>query len=291
MSTLSGERSNESIKEAQQVLSISIVTYAADLHLLQKTIKSLSRAVKYAKRQGLLDHAVLVLVDNGPGGGLDVFLRGGLHRIWPYSLKSVRPFKNVGFGVGHNMALKEIASSSTDYHLILNPDVIMEESALSNALLYMTKHPETGCLTPYASWPDGSRQYLCKGYPSIFTLFLRGFAPKPFAAPFARRLADYELRGVTEQSDIDTIKIASGCFMLCRRRALDEIGGFSNRFFLYFEDFDLSLRLSRNWRIAYVPSVRIIHFGGRSSLKGLRSIVMFVRSAATFFNMHGWRWF
>jgi GT2 family glycosyltransferase len=285
------EKSKGSFEKAPFSLSISIVTYAANLPLLQKTIKSLSDAVKFAHDRNLLGYAVLAVVDNGPDNRLDGFLRDELPGIWPYGLKFIRPFKNAGFGAGHNLALKDIPADSSEYHLILNPDVILEEDAISNALLYMSRRPETGCLTPHASWPDGSRQYLCKRYPSVFTLFLRGFAPKPLTMPFARRLADYELRGVTEHENIDTMQIASGCFMFCRRRALDEAGGFSSRFFLYFEDFDLSLRLARNWRIAYAPSVRIMHFGGRSSLKGLRSIAMFARSAVIFFNTHGWKWF
>lgn len=272
-------------------LSVSIVTYAANLTLLQKTIRSLSQAIKFAGDLKLLDYAVLAVVDNGPDNRLDGFLRDELPGIWGYELRAVRPGKNIGFGAGHNLALKDIQGGSAEYHLILNPDVVLEEDAISNALLYMSRHPETGCLTPYACWPDGSRQYLCKRYPSVFTLFLRGFVPKPLTMPFERRLADYELRGITEHENIDTIQIASGCFMFCRRRALDEVGGFSNRFFLYFEDFDLSLRLTRDWRIAYVPSVRIKHFGGRSSLKGLRSIAMFIRSAVIFFDIYGWKWF
>ena len=291
MSIQSKEKSKGSDNKTPFSLSISIVTYAADLQLLQNTIKSLSHAIKFAQDRRLLGYAVLVIVDNGPDKRLDRFFRDVLPGIWPYGLKLIRPFKNAGFGAGHNLALKDIPADSSEYHLILNPDVVLEEDAISNALLYMAGCPDMGCLTPYASWPDGSRQYLCKRYPSVFTLFLRGFAPEPFARLFARRLADYEFRGVTEHENVDTIQIASGCFMFCRRRALDEAGGFSNRFFLYFEDFDLSLRLSRGWRIAYVPSVRIEHSGGRSSLKGLRSIAMFARSAVTFFNMYGWKWF
>ncbi|MGQ9745757.1 MAG: glycosyltransferase family 2 protein [Dissulfurimicrobium sp.] len=285
------EKSKGSFKKAPFNLSISIVTYAANLLLLQKTIKSLSNAIKFAHEQNLLGYVVLAVVDNGPDKRLDGFIRDVLPEIWPYELKFIRPFKNTGFGAGHNLALKDIPADSFEYHLILNPDVVLEEDAISNALLYMARRLDTACLTPYATWPDGSRQYLCKRYPSVFILFLRGFAPKSFARLFAMRLADYELRGVTEHENIDTIQIASGCFMFCRRRALDEVGGFSGRFFLYFEDFDLSLRLNRYWRIAYVPSVRITHAGGRSSLKGLRFIAMFARSAVTFFNMYGWKWF
>lgn len=269
-------------------LSISIVTYSTDLSILAKTIESLAKAVGRARDIGILDEAVLVIIDNGPDTGLDAFLMNEVHGLWNYGLRYARPLANVGFGAGHNKALRLVSAT---YHLILNPDVVLEEDAIANALSYLSDHPRVGCITPHACWPGGSRQYLCKDYPSVFTLFLRGFAPRPLAGLFAERLAGYELRGITEGDPTQDIFIASGCFMFCRRRALDEIGGFSGRFFLYFEDFDLCLRLIKTWRIAYVPYVKIVHFGGRSSLKGLRHICMFIRSAAIFFRTHGWNFF
>jgi len=68
------------------------------------------------------------------------------------------------------------------------------------------------------------------------------------------------------------------------------IGGFADAFFLYFEDFDLSLRAAAAGRLAYVPSVRIVHHGGHAARKGLRHVFLFVGSAMTFFGRHGWRW-
>ena len=75
------------------------------------------------------------------------------------------------------------------------------------------------------------------------------------------------------------------------RAVLREAGGFDPRFFLYFEDYDLSLRVARKTRIAYVPAVKVVHHGGHAARKGLRHIGLFVRGAATFFRLHGWKWF
>ncbi|KUE80788.1 hypothetical protein ATO46_14560 [Aeromonas schubertii] len=84
--------------------------------------------------------------------------------------------------------------------------------------------------------------------------------------------------------------IVSGCFMLFRTDVLQQLGGFDPRFFLYFEDFDISLRAGKISRIAYVPQVKVVHHGGHASRKGWRHIWMFGRSMVTFFNIHGWRW-
>ena len=60
---------------------------------------------------------------------------------------------------------------------------------------------------------------------------------------------------------------------------------------MYFEDFDLSLRIAPAHKVMYVPAVRIIHFGGDAAKKGRRHVGMFIRSAVTFFSHHGWKWF
>ena len=85
--------------------------------------------------------------------------------------------------------------------------------------------------------------------------------------------------------------LVSGACMLFRTAVLREAGGFDPRFFLYFEDYDLSLRVARKTRIAYVPAVKVVHHGGHAARKGLRHIGLFVRGAATFFRLHGWKWF
>lgn len=84
--------------------------------------------------------------------------------------------------------------------------------------------------------------------------------------------------------------IVSGCFMLFRTEPLKALKGFDPRYFLYFEDYDLSLRTAKLARIAYVPAVRVIHHGGGASRKGMAHVRMFVASAFKFYNRFGWKW-
>jgi hypothetical protein len=86
------------------------------------------------------------------------------------------------------------------------------------------------------------------------------------------------------------VPIISGAFMLARRGAIDRTGGFDPRFFLYFEDFDWSVRLRAVARNAFVPSVTIVHHGGGAARKGWRHIRAFVASGARFYAKHGWKW-
>lgn len=269
-------------------LTVAIVTYAPDLALLATVLERLGRALHHARRQGLLAEARLTLVDNGPGPGW----REPLQRLLdsaelPVETELLSGQGNVGYGAGHNLALWR---GSGDFHLILNPDVLLEEDALSEALAFLAAYPDAGLVTPAAWDNDGQRQYLCKRYPTVLDLALRGFAPSWLQQRFRARLERYELRDRAGDAAYWDPPIASGCFMLCRREPLERSGGFRPDYFLYFEDFDLSLRLATLTRLVYVPAVRVMHLGGHAARKGSRHIGLFVRAALKFFNRHGWRW-
>ena len=267
-------------------LSISVVTYAPDERLLARTLASAADAIALARERGSLGAARLLIVDNGPDG-LAPMLRSlaeaALARAQDVALEVVTGHGNVGFGRGHNLA---IAKSGADLHLVLNPDVEMDRNAIDAAVRYLGEHPEVGALTPAARDTNGEREYLVKGRPTWGTLFVRGFVPRFLRGPFRASLDAYELRHVDWEKEQAPVTIASGCFLLCRKSALDAVKGFDPAFFLYFEDFDLTMRLSKVTTVAYCPRVRIVHHGGGAAAKGLAHVVMFVRSARQYFARH-----
>ncbi|MBA2492847.1 MAG: glycosyltransferase family 2 protein [Gammaproteobacteria bacterium] len=270
-------------------LSVSLVTFRPDFELLTLAVEHLRAAVVLL---GASDAGVvrLVAVDNDPGGGRGDCLQALLREHWQAEGREfaiLTGHGNVGYGQGHNMA---IAQSSADYHLILNPDVLVAEDALRNALEFMANNPDVGLLAPAFVDEDGSLRHLCKAYPTVIDLALRGFAPDAVKRIAHRRLTRYEMKTIDPHAVRRGVPLISGSFMLFRRRVLARIGGFSKDYFLYFEDFDLSLRAAKFTTVAYVPSVRIVHKGGYASRKGIRHWWMFGRSAYTFFSRHGWKW-
>ena len=261
-------------------LRVSIVTHALNVQILQRTLMSLEASAARLNSVPL----DLVLINNGPDENeavLQEMVRG--IRLTTQVLSGNG---NVGYGRGHNLAI----SGDGDYHLILNPDVDLAEDALANALAFMNEYPDCGLLAPKVVNGKGERQYLCKRYPTVSVLGLRGFAPQWLKHFFARRLARYEMRDQIRDDLIWDPPIVSGCFMFFRAGVLSALGGFDPMYFLYFEDFDISLRAGKISRIAYVPEVRITHYGGHAARKGPGHLKFFAASALKFFNRHGWRW-
>ena len=72
---------------------------------------------------------------------------------------------------------------------------------------------------------------------------------------------------------------------------LKKCNGFDKRYFLYFEDFALSVEMAKLGLIYYLPSMKIIHYGGNASRKGFRHILMFISSAVKFYNCYGWKFY
>ncbi|MFM0528076.1 glycosyltransferase family 2 protein [Paraburkholderia strydomiana] len=267
-------------------LSVSVVVYRPDVQQLAQTLNSLAAAydaLKAARPTFKLD---ICLVDNG---GLPD-MTASLDALRAHGATSwiIAGQGNVGYGRGHNLAIERAVSR---YHLVLNPDIDVDVQALIRAVEFFESHPDVGLLTPRIGDETGHIQYLCRRYPTLLDLFVRGFMPASVRRFFTRRLACYEMQDVINERDIVwDPPIVSGCFMLFRTSVLKKLAGFDPRYFLYFEDYDLSLRTHEVTRIAYLPAVRVLHHGGGAARKGSAHIRMFAASAFKFFNRFGWKW-
>ena len=271
-------------------LSVSIVVYFPDAAWLATTLATLVAALTHARHAGAMRRAKICLVDNET-----------LNAVSPYSAQlesmcqefgwletvSIAGHGNIGYGRANNLAIARCTDS--DFHLVLNPDVSVNADAITNALHYLQKNIDCAMVSPVATAPDGQALYLVKRFPDLFTLLLRGFAPASIRQRHQARLDAYERRETSFDAGLIDAEIVSGCFMLIRLEALTRVGGFDPAFFLYFEDFDLSVRIHKFASIARVADVRIVHAGGNAAAKGWRHVWWFVRSALRFYGKHGWR--
>jgi GT2 family glycosyltransferase len=272
-------------------LSIAIVSYHLDLPVLRRALASVVDTLGNARRQWPDLQAHFFLIDNDPAGsgsrGLEAEL-GQLKQRGVQAVDIIHNGKNLGYGAGHNRCLEKIDS---DYHLVLNPDVILADDFLAQGLSFLEAEPGVVIVAPHVENEKGEPAYLCKRYPTVLDLWLRGFMPIFVQQLFQRRLDLYQMKDVYDSNMLhQQIPIVSGCCMLVRSNIFRQLDGFDERFFLYFEDFDLSLRAARYGKVAYHPGMHIRHLGGFSARKGLWHIQQFARSGKQFFDKHGWKW-
>jgi GT2 family glycosyltransferase len=220
-----------------------------------------------------------VIVNNG-GAEAACEMAAGL------GARCLDPGRNLGFGAGHNLALRAIPSDAS-YHLIVNPDIRVPNGVLAELGSVMDSSPHIGLVMPKVLYPDGTIQYLCKLLPTPFDLLLRRFAGGPWRRLFANRMSRYDMRSFDYDHPV-YVPVLSGCFMFARRSVLDAIGGFDERFFLYMEDTDLCRRLGDVSRLLFWPHVTVIHGHAQGSYRNLRMLRLHARAAVKYFDKWGW---
>jgi GT2 family glycosyltransferase len=196
---------------------------------------------------------------------------------------------NVGYGRGHNKAIKECSVGK--YHVVMNPDIIIAPSTIETLTAFMDDNTDIGMVCPKILNPNGTTQHLNKRYPTVFDLFIRRFLPTPLSSIFRKRLDRYEMndKGYDSMYDVEAM---TGAFMFCRMDVLRQLEGFDPRYFLYFEDFDLSREFQRlGYRTVYYPCAAVTHLWERAAHKKLRITFVFIANMFRYFNKWGWKLF
>lgn len=222
----------------------------------------------------------LYLIDNSPTNQLEKDLE---EYIKNPNVHYVFNNANIGFGAAHNVALKKIQYNS-NYHLILNPDVVFEPNTIPQLIEYLEKNEEVGLVMPKVIYPEGETQYLCKLLPTPFDLIFRRFLPDNV---LKERKENFELR-FTNYNKIMEVPYLSGCFMFLRTAVLEKVGFFDERFFMYPEDIDFTRRINKYYKTNFYPFVNITHEHGKGSYKNLKMLYIHMSNMIKYFNKWGW---
>ena len=184
--------------------------------------------------------------------------------------------ENLGFGKAHNLAIPLINSK---YHAIVNPDIVLNSDALSDVTDFMENNPDVALTVPKINFPDGTEQKLPKLKPKLIYLLARR---TPF---FKAKSKEYIMEDVeiTEPLEIDQ---CTGCFMVIRTDVFKKLNGFDERFFMYMEDADLTLRAKQYGKTVYLPHTSVIHEWERSSSKSLKYLIIHISSMIKFLWKH-----
>jgi GT2 family glycosyltransferase len=249
-------------------ISASIVLYNTNAIELQKAIDGIFLSKLEVK---------LYLIDNSSNDNLKVFQSDKIIYIHNPS--------NPGFGAAHNIAIKKAIEAGSKYHFIVNPDIYCKEDVVSTMIQFMQNDPEIGMMMPQILNDDDTIQNLPKLLPSPYSVLMRKLKFPKFL--YHQFINNYELRFVPKNKSYSA-PILSGCFTLLNLDAIKKVGLYDDKFFMYFEDWDLSRRMHQEYKTIYFPEVSVYHGYESGANKNSRLFKIFIHSAITYFNKWGW---
>ncbi|NDG42266.1 MAG: glycosyltransferase family 2 protein, partial [Betaproteobacteria bacterium] len=204
--------------------------------------------------------AEVVLVDNASADDTAQSVRD--EHPWVQVIASAR---NLGFAAGNNLAARHARGR---HLLLLNPDALPEPGALRCGLALMDRHPQVGLAGGELRGVDGSRQPSARMFPTLRDEFftLSGLAARhPQNRLFGRLLGRLDRRWADpdEPALVDWIP---GAFVFIPAAVWARLGGFDERFFMYYEEVDLCRRLrDAGLQVHYWPELKAVHIGGASA--------------------------
>lgn len=251
-------------------LSVIIVNYNVK-HYLEQCLLSVQRAL-----QGM-DSEVYV-VDNHSADGSVEYLKPRFP--WVHFVASNH---NLGFARANNRAIRLCKG---EYVLLLNPDTIVAEHTLREAVTWMDTHPDGGSLGVRMLDVSGrSARESRRGVPTPMVAFYK-MAGLCERLPAHRRFGHYYM-GYLPWDKPARIEVVSGAFCMLRHTVLDKVGLLDEDFFMYGEDIDLSYRVLKGGFHNYYLPVPILHYKGESTHKSsFRYVHVFYEAMLIFFRKH-----
>ncbi|MFW6123727.1 MAG: glycosyltransferase family 2 protein [Acidobacteriota bacterium] len=242
-------------------LSVILVNYNGKEYI-EKCLDSIKENISGIRSE-------IIVVDNHSTDGS----AGVLERNHP-DILFLRNHKNVGFSKANNQGLK---ASSGEYVLLINPDTLVCSNAIKKLLAEIQNNPDIGGVGPALLSGQDNFQISFGGKVNFFSEAVK--------KTFLNRLFKSQLKKNPKKRNVKWLSAA--CFM-SSRDILKKAGMFDERFFLYFEDIDLCMRIrKRGWRLVYLPKARIFHTGGASTnKKKLKSRFHYRKSQLYFYRKH-----
>ncbi|WP_285765341.1 glycosyltransferase [Biformimicrobium ophioploci] len=265
-------------------LAVGVVCHDTDIAVIEACVASIYSEFKGALERGTLHSAEVLILDNSGNAQYARRLREMSAKLNArFGRKpEIRDSKNNGFGAGHN----ELAGlASAEFYLIANPDLKFEAGSIGAALRALSDGSIAAVMPAVVAESGGDQRLHFKKF-GLLTIAARSILSTPLKMLGSRRVERARLPMTRQIYDRRTSVVFSGCCMLYRRGDFLTLGGFDEKFFLYFEDYDLSLRTLANANVLLEPEFRVSHAGGNASKKSIFHINRFVWSALRFFRRY-----
>ena len=193
------------------------------------------------------------------------------------TVKIIKNNENNGFGYGHNKVIDIIDS---DFHFIINPDIILKEDAISMLVDKLENDKSVVMATSKILNQDGTEQFLPKKNPKF--RYLIGGRLEKFGKIFKKYRDIYTMRNEIIKEPLD-IEFCTGCFFCIRTEVFKKLNGFDDRFFMYFEDADITRRARKLGRVVFYPDINVTHVWARASAKTLKFFLIQLSSMFKYF--------
>lgn len=209
-----------------------------------------------------------VLVDNASTDGTAAAVTGEFPKA-TVLLES----KNLGYGRAANVGLERCQGR---FVLLLNPDVAVDTLTVGRLSDFLLTRPDAGAVGPRLLMPDGRVDPDARrAFPVPRNLFYRTVGLSRLF-PRSRRFGRHNM-GHLDESDMHEIDAGSKDCLMLRKTAIDRIGFFDPRYFMFGEDVDLCYRLKLGgWKVFYLPSATAVH-QKRASSAGARRAALYDR--------------
>ncbi len=242
-------------------VSASIVTYN-DVDRAPDTVSSvIKNTQKYPLKLYVIDNA-------STDGTVDRIEKLGQATV-------IKNDKNLGFGAAHNAVLNQELGK---YHFVINPDITLKSDIIADMVDYFEANPDVVMAMPKILNVDGSEQKLPKERPTFKRLFFGRLSDK------IRSEYVWAEKEITEPCDIN---FCSGCFFCIRTDIFKKLLGFDQRYFMYLEDADLTLKSKLEGRVMLLPQFSVIHAWERESARSLKYLFIHIISCFKF--LFKWR--
>ena len=199
----------------------------------------------------------VVVVDNASSDGA----KEEIARRWPQVRILVRESRE-GLPANLNHGIK---ASSSPFVMLCNSDLIFGDASVENLARFLEDHPRAGIAAPKLMSPEGETRPSARRWYTIPVLIaLRGPWRRVAGRLKSVQKNLYEDWDYREPMQVDWVPCPA---TMMRRAALDEVGLMDERFRLYFDDVDISLRMHRGgWEVWCVPSAEVVHLEQRASV-------------------------
>lgn len=238
-------------------ISFIIVNYQSEKYL-QKCISSIKEKVLGA------DYEIIVVNNDSAGNAY-------MHSL-PEGTRVINIGKNIGFGAANNIGAKKAQGK---YSCFLNPDTEIISNNIERLLSEFENDEKLGTIGPKLINENGSAQEWSAGKEvTIGSIILNNLGYK-------------RDKKIWESQEKKECAWVSGAAMFIQKELFDKLGGFDEKFFMYFEDIDLCKR-ARNlgYKVLYYPEFTVKHFGGKSFLDKKEQKRYFYASQDYYFEKH-----